>query len=165
MVAAVALGANRGDPARTLSWARDQLSSLGARRAQSHLYETAPLGPAQPRYRNAVILLETGLAPHPLLRALLAIEAQAGRDRSREERLGPRVLDLDLLLYGGAQLASPGLSLPHPRLHLRRFVLAPLCEVAPGWVHPVLRRPAAALLAELGPPASWDEVFPVLGGW
>jgi 2-amino-4-hydroxy-6-hydroxymethyldihydropteridine diphosphokinase len=103
------------------------------------------VGPPQPRYLNAVLLLETGLPPGPLLAALRRIEAAAFRRRG--VRWGARTLDLDLLLHGGAGVATPSLVLPHPGLASRRFVLAPLSELAPDLVVPGLGETVAALLA------------------
>ncbi len=102
--------------------------------ARSSIWETAPIGPDQPDYLNAVIVLSTIIGPRPLLEQCVALEREAGR--VRRERWGPRVLDLDLLLYGGARLESPGLTVPHPRMVERRFVLAPLAEAWPGVLVP-----------------------------
>jgi 2-amino-4-hydroxy-6-hydroxymethyldihydropteridine diphosphokinase len=104
---------------------------------------------AQPWFVNAVAILETALEPVALLDALLALEAQFGRVRGA--RNAPRSLDLDLLDYGGRLIDSERLILPHPRLHKRRFVLAPLVEVAPAWRHPRLGLGAGELLARLAP--------------
>lgn len=133
----VALGANLGDPAASVRAAFDALAELPATRLvrASSLYRTAPVGLAgQPDFINAVAELDTGLDAPALLAALLAIEA--GNGRVRGEKNGPRTLDLDLLLHGGAVLDLPGLILPHPRLHLRAFVLAPLSEIAPDLAIP-----------------------------
>jgi len=128
----VALGANLGDPKATVLAAFAALANLPESRVArcSSLYRTAPVGIlSQPDFVNAVVLLETTLAPETLLDALLDIEARFGR--IRRERNGPRTLDLDLLLYDDIELELPRLTLPHPRLHLRAFVLLPLAEVAP----------------------------------
>jgi 2-amino-4-hydroxy-6-hydroxymethyldihydropteridine diphosphokinase len=122
--------------------------------AVSSFRSTAPVGYLdQPRFTNAAALLETDLGPLPLLRELLAIERAMGRDRGTSPAKGPRVIDLDLLLYSGeghpAVLHDPDLILPHPAMHERRFVLEPLAEIAPGLVHPVLEKTIARLLAEL----------------
>ncbi len=128
----VALGANLGDPAATVKAAFAALANLPESRIVhcSSLYRTAPVGiTAQPEFVNAVAQLETNLAPETLLDALLDIEQRFGRIRA--ERNGPRTLDLDLLLYGDQFVSLPRLTLPHPRLHLRAFVLYPLAEIAP----------------------------------
>ena len=128
----VALGANLGDPSATIRAAFGALANLPESRVVhcSSLYRTAPVGNTeQPEFINAVAALETTLAPEALLDALFDIEARFGRIRA--EKNGPRTLDLDLLLYNNQQLNLPRLTLPHPRLHLRAFVLYPLAELAP----------------------------------
>ncbi len=142
----VSFGANLGDPAAALAFALERLAALPATRvaARSACYRTAPVGVSgQPDYTNAVIALDTALAPRALLDALLEIERAGGR--TRESPLAPRTLDLDLLLHGSAVVREPGLELPHPRMHQRAFVLRPLAEIAPGAVIPG-HGPAAALL-------------------
>ena len=129
----VALGANLGDPAATVRAAFAALANLPESRVSrsSSLYRTAPVGlKHQPDFINAVALLETGLAPEELLDALLDLEARFGR--VRRDHNGPRTLDLDLLLYNDIELELPRLILPHPRLHLRAFVLYPLADVVPS---------------------------------
>ena len=131
-IAYIALGANLGDPAATLRAAFGALANLPESRVGrcSSLYRTAPVGNTeQPEFINAVATLQTNLEPESLLDALLDIEARFGRIRA--EKNGPRTLDLDLLLYNNQQLNLPRLILPHPRLHLRAFVLYPLAELAP----------------------------------
>ncbi len=146
----IALGSNLGNRAHALSSAIRRLSSLGQVAAVSSLYETEPVGyHDQPAFLNAVVALETQLEPLPLLRGLLAIERQLGRDRSRGPLKGPRTLDLDLLLMGDSIIAAEELSLPHPALAQRRFVLAPLAEIAPALRHPETNRSMADLLALL----------------
>lgn len=128
----IALGANLGDPLATLNEALAALDAvIGVRvAARSSLYRTAPVGfDEQPDFINAVAAVATTLAPEDLLATLLGIENDFGR--IRREKDGPRSLDLDLLLYGDRVMASPTLTLPHPRLHLRAFVLVPLAEIAP----------------------------------
>jgi 2-amino-4-hydroxy-6-hydroxymethyldihydropteridine diphosphokinase len=99
--------------------------------------ETDPVGVTdQPKFLNAVAELETDLPARELLEGLLEIECRLGRDRSSEQRWGPRTIDLDLLLYGQGTIDEPGLSVPHPRLAERRFVLEPLCELAPDLILP-----------------------------
>lgn len=129
----IALGANLGDPASTVKAAFGALANLPESRIIrcSSLYRTAPVGIAeQPDFINAVVALETALAPETLLDELFELESRFGRLRA--ERNGPRTLDLDLLLYNDIFLDLPRLTLPHPRLHLRAFVLQPLAEIAPG---------------------------------
>lgn len=132
--AVVALGANLGDRASTLRSACDALGGIGRVVACSRFYETAPVGPPQPMYLNAVALVDTRKSPHEVLDALLEIERRFGRERG--ERWGPRTLDLDLIALGQAVIDTPGLSLPHPEAARRAFVLVPLCEVAPDWTFP-----------------------------
>lgn len=116
---------------------------------QSRFYETEPVDfTEQGWFINCVIRIETRLEPLELLDRLQAIQQEAGRTADRV-RYGPRVLDLDLLLYDRLILDDPGLSLPHPRMHRRRFVLKPLCDIDPDVVHPVLGKAVRALLAEL----------------
>ena len=116
-------------------FAVSRLGALGAVTAVSSLWETAPIGDVpQEDYLNAVALLDTVRGPRPLLDAFLRIEAEAGRERW--ERWGPRTLDLDLLLYGDAEITAPGIRVPHPRMTERRFVLEPLAEVWPEAVVP-----------------------------
>jgi 2-amino-4-hydroxy-6-hydroxymethyldihydropteridine diphosphokinase len=118
--------------------------------ACSSLYETEPVGfHDQPAFLNAVLALETELDPLSLLHSLLAIERELGRDRSQGVRNGPRTLDLDLLLVGDAVVATEELTLPHPALIQRRFVLAPLAEIAPQLRHPQSNQTMAELLALL----------------
>jgi 2-amino-4-hydroxy-6-hydroxymethyldihydropteridine diphosphokinase len=135
-VAYIGLGSNLGDREGTLRGALARLAELGEVRVSS-FRETDPVGVTdQPKFVNAVAELSTQLAPRDLLDALLAIERELGRDRSREQRWGPRTLDLDLLLYGAEMIDEPGLTVPHPRLADRRFVLEPLHELVPGLVLP-----------------------------
>ena len=131
-LAYVALGANLADPVTQI---RSALSALGQLpqsrlRRSSSLYRTAPVGVAgQPDFINAVAALETALDPHALLGALFEIEARFGR--RRDYRHAPRTLDLDLLLFDDLEIDDARLNIPHPRMHLRAFVMAPLVEIAP----------------------------------
>ena len=132
----VALGANLGDPAMTLRAAFEGLARLPHTSlvARSSIYATAPVDADGPDYRNAAAALDTQLPPLDLLHALQALETTHGRQRPYLN--APRTLDLDLLLYGAQQMATPALTVPHARMHLRAFVLAPLLEIAPGIVIP-----------------------------
>ncbi len=133
----VALGANLGNAHATLRAALDQLDHLDQTHlvAASSIYRTAPVGCSnQPDFFNAVVRLETQLKPEELLAALLTLETDFGR--TRRARNDPRTLDLDLLLFDDLTLDLPNLTLPHPRLHLRAFVLVPLAEIAPDLVLP-----------------------------
>jgi 2-amino-4-hydroxy-6-hydroxymethyldihydropteridine diphosphokinase len=114
----------------------------------SRVWDSEPLGPPQPRYLNAVLEVETRLAPRELLALLLRVERSANRRRDGV-RWGARTLDLDLLIYGDRIVSEPGLSVPHPGIAARPFVLAPLAELAPALVIPGTGRSVAALLAEL----------------
>ena len=139
ITAYVGLGANLGEPAHALRQALQalqQTDGIGAVRASS-LYRSAPLDAGGPDFVNAVAQVDTTLTAPELLQVLQAIEAAAGRQRPY--RNAPRTLDLDLLLYGHARIESPALTLPHPRMWQRAFVLKPLAEIAPE------RVPAAAL--------------------
>ena len=143
----VGLGANLGEPAAQLARALEELAALPETRllARSSLYRSAAVGTGpQPDYVNAVAEVETGLGPRELLEALLAVERRHGR--SREYPNAPRTLDLDVLMYEDLQCHEHGLTLPHPRMHERLFVLLPLLEVAPGCSIPG-RGPAAGFLA------------------
>jgi 2-amino-4-hydroxy-6-hydroxymethyldihydropteridine diphosphokinase len=147
----VAMGANLGDRAGTIRAALERLDSLPgvSVEAVSSLSETDPVGAVldQPKFLNGVTRLETDLTPRELLAALLAVEAQLGRVRDGPTG-GPRPIDLDLLLYEDEVLDEPGLALPHPRLHERRFVLEPLVELRPGLKVPG-KGTVEALLAKL----------------
>jgi 2-amino-4-hydroxy-6-hydroxymethyldihydropteridine diphosphokinase len=128
----------------------ERARGLGELRAVSRFYDTAPVGMTeQPRFLNAAMLLETELGPVELMRALLGIERAMGRERSRVEAKGPRVIDLDLLLMGDVVMASEELTLPHPAMAERRFVLEPLAEIAGEMVEPVSGRTVGEMLAGL----------------
>jgi len=136
----VGLGSNLGDRERNLQEAVGRLGQIGPVRV-SAFRDTEPVGVLdQPNFLNAVVELSTDLSPRELLDQLLGIERELGRDRTKEERWGPRTIDLDLLLYGDEVSDEPGLTVPHPRLAERRFVLEPLHEIEPELVLPDGRR-------------------------
>ncbi len=141
-----------GPPELTFIAAALRLQSLGRITARSSLYSTEPMGFAdQPRFVNAVVALETELAPRQLLRSLMAIEKDFGRDRSAGVVNGPRTLDLDILLFDQLIVHEPGLEIPHPRLADRAFVLVPLVEIAPQIADPSSGRTMSQLLEDLFP--------------
>jgi len=150
VTAAIALGSNLpspfGSPADNLREALRRMVGLGHVKAVSSFHATVPVGYLdQPQFVNAAALLETSLSPIDLLHGLLAIEHAMGRDRSTAPPKGPRIIDLDLLLYGDFVLTTPELTLPHPAMHQRAFVLAPLAEIAATMVHPILHVTIAGL--------------------
>jgi 2-amino-4-hydroxy-6-hydroxymethyldihydropteridine diphosphokinase len=149
----IGIGSNEGDRLECISRAVRSLAGMpGVRVAQmATIQETEPVGgPPQGPYLNSVVELETDLPPRALLAALQAIERSLGR-RPSARRWGPRPIDLDILLYGDRAIEEPGLTIPHPRLAQRRFVLEPLSQLAPDLIHPVLRQSVAALLAQPTP--------------
>jgi 2-amino-4-hydroxy-6-hydroxymethyldihydropteridine diphosphokinase len=150
VIAYLGLGANLGDPEEQLQEALERLNNAEEVEVTrvSTFYRNPPLGPEnQPWYINAVARVRTRLGPEELLRLLQRIEADMGRVRG--ERWGPRTIDLDLLLYNGEVIFTPKLVVPHPEMHRRVFVLAPLAEIAPRAWHPVLGKSAGDLLARL----------------
>jgi 2-amino-4-hydroxy-6-hydroxymethyldihydropteridine diphosphokinase len=140
-----------GEPQATLAAAALRLESLGQVMRRSSLYSTAPVGfAAQPRFVNAVVALTTALEPHELLKELLAIEQEFGRDRSAGIANGPRTLDLDILLLDVCEVHEPELEIPHPRLAERAFVLIPLHEIAPGLLIFGCKKTVGQLMDSLG---------------
>ncbi len=153
-IAYIGLGANlpsnAGAPEATLAAAAEKIAQFGRVTACSSLYSTEPVGFAdQPRFVNAVVSLETSLAPRELIEALLNIELEFGRDRSAGVQNGPRTLDLDILLFGDFVLGEYNLMVPHPRLAERAFVLVPLHEIAPGLRDPRSGATVSQLLEKL----------------
>jgi 2-amino-4-hydroxy-6-hydroxymethyldihydropteridine diphosphokinase len=150
IVSHIAIGSNLDRPADRCGEAVRHLAALEHSRLirVSSLYRTEPVGMAgQDWFVNAVAEIRTALTPRDLLSALLRIESRMGRVRT--ERWGPRVIDLDLLLYGQSVIEEPGLTVPHPEMHRRRFVLVPLNEIAPYAVHPVFGISVRGLLDRL----------------
>lgn len=149
----VALGSNLGDRRAHLETARRELACLPETSLLqfSPIYETAPVGPpGQDPYLNAAACIQTALDPYDLLDRLRGIEKLCGRtDRKRRIKWGPRTLDLDILFYDDRIISSEELVVPHPMLHERWFVLKPLADLAPQWVHPILEMAIQTLLAEV----------------
>lgn len=148
----IGLGSNLGERERNLRLAVEMLSAYGVVERQSSVYETEPVDYSdQPNFLNQVIALRTDLQPIALLECCLGIECALGRERVFDK--GPRTIDLDLLLYDDLVMnvaeEDIQLTLPHPRLHLRRFALVPLCEIFPDGIHPVIGTSFSRILAEL----------------
>jgi 2-amino-4-hydroxy-6-hydroxymethyldihydropteridine diphosphokinase len=144
----LSLGSNIGDRAENIARAVAALAKHGVRvTRQSSLYETEPVElREQEWFLNGVVSAQTDLAPRDLMAALLAIERSLGRERTVPK--GPRIIDIDILLFGDAVVKEPQLEIPHPRMAARRFVLVPFAEIAPDAWHPVLRKSIGALLDE-----------------
>ena len=158
------LGTNLGEREANLANAARTLAAIPGVELErcSAVFDSAPVGPQQPRYLNAVIELRTQLAPLRLLEKLKELEAALGRQPGA--RWGPRAIDLDILLWGELIVAEPGLQVPHLALHQRAFALAPLCELAPHARHPVLGQTVQELLAHL-PDQDVRRIAPFPGGW
>jgi 2-amino-4-hydroxy-6-hydroxymethyldihydropteridine diphosphokinase len=149
----LSLGSNLGDRVRNLQAAMEGLRSLGEVAAVSSFYETEPVGNFhQPWFLNCAVMLRTEKMPRQLLAAVMAIEQALGRKRLVAK--GPRTIDIDILLFGRFVVDVPSLTIPHPAMHQRRFVLEPLAEIAATVRHPVFRRTIHELLENLplGPP-------------
>lgn len=146
----LSLGSNVGDRAANLNAAIERLRSLGEVVAVSSLYETEPVEfTAQPWFLNCAVKLNTEKMPKQLLNAVLDIEKEMGRKRLKKK--GPRTIDIDILLFGNSVIDTKGLTVPHPAMHERRFVLEPLAEIAPEVRHPVFKRTARELRDALPP--------------
>lgn len=149
-IAYLSLGSNLGNREQNLEEAVRRASTLGRVVAVSSFYETEPVEVTdQPWFLNCVLALETTAEPALLMRELLGIEHEMGRQRLVKK--GPRSIDIDILLFGDAVVNTPDLTIPHPEMTRRRFVLEPLAEIAPDLLHPVSQKTVTLLLAELAP--------------
>jgi 2-amino-4-hydroxy-6-hydroxymethyldihydropteridine diphosphokinase len=145
----ISVGTNIGDRKANLKFALDSLAGKAAVSKASSVYETEPVGfLRQPWFLNQVIELKTELTPAELLSLCQEIEASRGRIRTFPN--APRILDLDILLYGDIVINEEGLNIPHPRLADRRFILEPLVQIAPDIIHPILKKPMRSLLQDCG---------------
>ena len=146
----LSLGSNLGDRAVNLQTAIAQIAGLGKAVAVSSFYETEPVEmTAQPWFLNCAIKLDTEKMPRQLIAGILALEQ--GMGRQRKQKKGPRTIDIDVLLFGSSIIELPSLTVPHPKMHERRFVLEPLAEIAPEARHPVFRRTVRELRDALPP--------------
>ena len=151
----LSLGSNLGDRATNLRTAIEHLGELGAVVGRSSLYETEPVEmERQPWFLNCVVALETELMPKQFLARTITIEQKMGRRRTQPK--GPRTIDIDILLFGGSVVDTSALTIPHPAMHERRFVLEPLTEIAPDLRHPVFKKTVREMLAAL--PSKSDAV-------
>ena len=146
----LSLGSNIGDRAANLNSAIERLGALGTIEKISSFYETEPVEfTAQPWFLNIAVKLDTEKMPKQLLAGILDIEQQMGRRRTQKK--GPRAIDIDILLFGNSIIDTKGLTVPHPAMHERRFVLEPLAEIAPEVRHPVFKRTLSELRDALPP--------------
>lgn len=159
----IGFGSNEGEPLKTCLDAVERLKVLHPLfrvSGVSPFYRTKPVGPVEQEwFVNGVVVGETSLGPDELFSLLQAVEHEFGRVRA--VRWGPRTLDLDILAQGNRVLHGPQLTIPHPRLHERLFVLAPLADIDPSWIHPTLKRSAAQMLAELLASDRTQEIKPL----
>lgn len=146
----IGIGSNLGDRRENCREARRRIGELPNTRVlrESSIYESEPHGDAKTWFANSVIEIETELAPNQLLKKLKEIEEAMGRKRVKGKRWGSRVIDLDILFYGNEIIEKRNLKVPHPRIPERRFVLVPLCEIAPQFLHPGLGKTITDLLNE-----------------
>jgi 2-amino-4-hydroxy-6-hydroxymethyldihydropteridine diphosphokinase len=146
----LSLGSNLGDRAENLRLALEKLGDLGTVQAVSALYETEPVGLAsQPWFLNCAAKFDTEKMPRQLIAGILNLEQAMGRQRKQKD--GPRMIDIDILLFGSSVIDTHSLTVPHPRLHERRFVLEPLAEIAPDARHPIFKRTIRELRDALPP--------------
>jgi 2-amino-4-hydroxy-6-hydroxymethyldihydropteridine diphosphokinase len=144
----LSLGSNVGNRAANLEAAITRLGDVGNVLSVSSFYETEPVEfTAQPWFLNAVVEIETRKSPERLLTRILAIEKEMGRERKQDK--GPRIIDIDILVLGDCLVDTAELTIPHPAMHARRFVLEPLVEIAPEMRHPILKKTAQELLKDL----------------
>lgn len=144
----IAIGSNQGDRIDYCNKAITAITKFAVIKSLSSVYETEPVGVTdQPDFINCVVEIETGLGPYELLSSLLDIENKLGR--KRVDAGGPRTIDLDLIFYDAVVIQGEDLIIPHPRVHLRRFVLEPLQEIAPDFIHPILKVSVSKLLHDL----------------
>ena len=149
----VGIGSNLGNRIENCSNAIRKISDFASVSAISSIYETQPVGyEDQHDFINCAVKIETNLSPYDLLLSLQSIEDTSGRERI--QKWGPRIIDLDILFYNDLVIDSDELTIPHPRAHLRRFVLEPLSEIAPDLIHPVLKVSISKLLEGLNDPKS-----------
>lgn len=147
----LSMGSNLGDREANLRTAIEKLKEIGNPITVSSFYETEPVevSAAQPWFLNCAVKLDTEKMPRQLIAAILALEQEMGRQRRQQK--GPRTIDIDILLFGSSVIEIPSLTIPHPKLHQRRFVLDPLAEIAPEARHPVLKRTIRELRDGLPP--------------
>lgn len=152
------IGTNLGERLKNTRAAINKLSALGEVKATSSVWETEPWGyKNQPRFLNCALLLETKISPSELLDKIQHIEKQLGRKRG--PKFGPRLIDIDILFYNFLILNEPNLTIPHPKLLQRKFILAPLAEIAPNLNHPVLHKSINDLLRDLKDSGEYCKIF------